>query len=117
MRQFGVGWDPITPIKPHLGTGYLRLAEQLQAAVVIRYALPPWTPESRVRHKAADRLAAASEAHHVAGWSLPAMQRHLRITLAPLAVDPLPTPPSMRPWQPWPPRLAQSRFLTKAATR
>ncbi len=109
------GWDPITPLKPHLGTGYLRLAEQLQAAVDIRYALPAWTPESRVRHKAADRLAAASEAHHVAGWSRPAMQLHLGITLEPLTVDPLATPSGMRPWQPWqpwPPRVAQSWFLT-----
>jgi len=107
------GWDPITPIKPHLGKGFVQLVEQIQAAVDMRYTLPAWTPESRARHKEADRLAAASEARHVAGWSRPAMQRHLRITLQPLTVDPLATPPGMRPWQPWPPRLAQSQFLTK----
>ena len=107
------GWDPITPLKPHLGKGYTQLAERIQAAIDIRYALPPWTPEILARHKAADRLAAASEAHHVAGWSLPAMQRDLRITLAPLAVDPLPMPQGMRSWEPWPPRVAQSRFLSK----
>ena len=34
-----------------------------------RYDVLPWDPESHAIHKQADRLAAASEAVHVAGWS------------------------------------------------
>jgi hypothetical protein len=63
------GWDPITPLKPHLGSGFDALVLRLQTAVDARYALPPWDPRSYARHKHADRLAAASEALHVAGWS------------------------------------------------
>ena len=62
------GWDPITPLKPHLGDGFARLVGRLQAAIDTRYALPSWTDESHARHKHADRLAAASEAYHVVGW-------------------------------------------------
>jgi len=110
------GWDPITPIKPHLGKGFAQLVDRIQAAIDLRYALPAWTPESHARHKAADRLAAASEAFHVAGWSAPAMRRHLGIALTPLTVDPLEAPHRMRPWEPWPPKVAQSRFLRKLET-
>ncbi len=107
------GWDPITPLKPHLGRVYKRLVARLQAAVDARYELPAWTAETHARHKAADRLAAASEAHHVAGWDRDAMREHLGITLDPLADDPLQTPTSLWPWEPWPPRLAASQFLSK----
>src|SRR6185437_2710188 len=109
-RPTGGGWDPITPLKPHLGDGFIRLVERLQEAVDTRYALPSWTDESQVRHKQADRLAAASEAHHVAGWSRTAMREHLGITLEPIAHDPLRR--ADRPdWEPWPPRIAEERFL------
>jgi len=104
------GWDPITPLKPHLGDGFTRLVERLQEAVDTRYALPSRTDESHVRHKQADGLAAASEAHHVAGWSRAAMREHLGITLEPVAHDPLRR--TGRPdWEPWPPRIAEERFL------
>jgi hypothetical protein len=106
------GWDPITPLKPHLGDGFARLVARLQDAVDRRYHLPAWTAEELARHKAADRLAAASEAFHVAGWDRDAMRDHLGITLAPVADDPLDPPPDgMRPWEPWPPNLAARRFL------
>ena len=91
------GWDPITPLKPHLGDGFARLVARLQAAIDARYALPPWTAESYARHKHADRLAAASEAHHVAGWSREALREHLGITLEPAAQDPLPLPDASAP--------------------
>ena len=107
------GWDPITPLKPYLGDGFAQLITRIQAAIDTRYALPAWTPESYARHKQADRLAAASEAFHVAGWGLDAMKEHLGITLAPEAVDPLPAPQGMRPWQPWPPKIAEQRFLVE----
>ena len=107
------GWDPITPLKPYLGDGFAQLITRIQAAIDTRYALPAWTPESYARHKQADRLAAANEAFHVAGWGLDAMKEHLGITLAPEAVDPLPAPEGMRPWQPWPPKIAEQRFLVE----
>src|SRR6202022_2047409 len=56
------GWDPITPLKPHLGPGFDALVRRLQAAIDERYQLPAWTPASYASHKHADRHAAASEA-------------------------------------------------------
>ena len=91
------GWDPITPLKPHLGEGFVRLVARIQAAIDQRYDLPPWDEVSHARHKQADRLAAASEAHHVAGWSREAMRQHLGITLEPAAQDPLLLPNGLRP--------------------
>jgi hypothetical protein len=107
------GWDPITPLKPHLGPGFDALVRRLQAAINERYQLPAWTPASYATHKHADRLAAASEAFHVAGWSRQAMRESLGITLEPLADDPLSVPEGMRPWEPWPPNLAAHLFLTR----
>ena len=107
------GWDPITPLKPHLGPGFDALVRRLQAAVAERYLLPAWTPASYAVHKHADRLAAASEAFHVAGWSREAMRESPGITLEPLAEDPLPAPEGTRPWEPWPPNLAAHLFLTR----
>jgi hypothetical protein len=89
------------------------LVRRLQAAVAERYRLPTWAPASYALHKHADRLAAASEAFHVAGWSREAMRESLGTTLEPLADDPLPAPAGMRPWEPWPPNLAADLFLTR----
>ena len=63
------GWDCIAPLKPHLGPEFEQLDRRLQAAVDQRYQLPAWTEDTYARHKHADRLAAASEAFHVVGWS------------------------------------------------
>jgi hypothetical protein len=49
------GWDPITPLKPHLGPGFSALVTRLQAAVNHRYDLPAWTPDDYAEHKRADR--------------------------------------------------------------
>ena len=87
-----MGRDPITPLKPHLGHAFARLMARLQFAVDARYALPAWTAESLARHKHAGRMAAASEAHHVAGWSRSALRTALGITQPPIATDPLPPP-------------------------
>ena len=54
------GFDPVTPLRPHLGPGFAALTARLTAAVACRYQLPAWTPEEHARHKHADRLAAAS---------------------------------------------------------
>ena len=50
-----LGWDPIGPLKPHLGEPFLRLEHRLQALVGERYALPSWDAAAHRRHKAADR--------------------------------------------------------------
>ena len=73
----------------------------------------PGRRQATLLHKHADRLAAASEAFHVAGWSRQAMRESLGITLEPLADDPLPVPRGMRPWELWPPNLAAHLFLTR----
>ena len=105
------GWDPITPLKPHLGPGFSALVARLQEAIDHRYELPAWTAADHALHKRADRLAAANEAYHVVGWSRAAMLDQLGIELAPLENDPLDLPSDQRAWEPWPPKLAQVRFL------
>ena len=107
-----LGWDPIGPLKPHLGEPFLRLEHRLQALVGERYALPSWDAAAHRRHKAADRLAAASEARHVVGWSRDDMRDALGIVCEPLDDDPLPML-GLEPWEPWPPRLAESIFLRR----
>jgi 5'-deoxynucleotidase YfbR-like HD superfamily hydrolase len=37
-----IGWDPIGPLKPHLGEPFRKLEQRLQALVGERYALPAW---------------------------------------------------------------------------
>lgn len=108
-----LGFDPISPLKPFLGTGYANLAERLWQAIARRYGLPPWTGEERGAHKRADRLAAASEAVHVVGWSREEVRATLGITLRPLGSDPTSRPPGMRPWEPWPPAVAAESFLAE----
>jgi hypothetical protein len=105
------GWDPITPLKPHLGPRFSALVARLQAAVDQRYDLPAWTATDHALHKQADRLAAANEAYHVVGWSRTAMREQLGIALAPLDDDPLDRPPDKRAWEPWSPKVAQVSFL------
>ena len=95
------------PSRPRL----LSPRRPLQAAVNDRYNLPAWTAADHAQHKRADRLAAANEAYHVVGWPLTAMREQLGIELAPLDDDPLDLPPDQRPWEPWPPKLAQVSFL------
>lgn len=107
------GWDCIGPLKPHLGPEFHRLDARLQAVVDQRYRLPPWPDESYTRHKHADRLAAANEAFHAVGWTRQEMRDSLGIALDPLDRDPLPVPPGMQPWEPWPPGLAAKLFLDR----
>jgi len=106
-----LGWDCILPLKPHLGEAFRALDARLQAAVDTRYELPAWTDDAYALHKHADTLAAANEARHVIGWSHEEIRSSLEITLDPLDSDPLPVPAGMRPWEPWPPRLAEQIFL------
>jgi uncharacterized protein len=106
-----LSFDCITPVKPHLGEGYARLVQRLQAAIGVRYQLPAWSTEDHARHKRADRLAAASEALHVVGWSLHDIRHTLEIEATPLVRDPLTRPIGIRAWQPWPPQLAAKLFF------
>ena len=64
-----IGCDPIGPLKDHVGEPFSKLEHHLQTLVGEPYDLPAWDAANYRRHKAADRLAAASEARHVVGWS------------------------------------------------
>jgi hypothetical protein len=109
--EFMLGWDCIAPLKAQLGAPFRQLEARLQAAVDARYRLPQWTAEDYAKHKRADRLAAASEAFHVVGWSRAEMVEALEIEIPPLLDDPL-SPNGFTPWEPWSPRTAQ-RFFAK----
>ena len=103
--EFMLGWDCIAPLKAQLGEPFRELEARLQAAVDARYRLPTWTAEDYAKHKRADRLAAASEAFHVVGWSRTDMVEALGIAIPPLLEDPLPAN-GFAPWEPWPPQAA-----------
>ena len=112
-----LGFDCSTPLKPYLGEGYARLTRNLQAAIAERYRLEPWSSEEYLLHKRADRLAAISEARHVAGWSLDEIREEFG-TAEVLEDDPLhqgglALPSGLEPWEPWPPKLAVQLFLTR----
>jgi len=107
------GFDPVAPLRPHLGAEFHALTARLKAAVAARYRLPEWEPDDHVLHKRADHLAAASEAVHVAGWHPGELSETLGIRLAPLQDDPLPLLDGLQPWEPWPPGRAASLFLAK----
>lgn len=110
-----IGFDPISPLKPILGDAFAALTERLTQAVFLRYGLPAWSDEEKRRHKEADRLAAASEAVHVAGWSAEEVRAVLGITSRPLATDPLLAEYGGTPWEPWPASVAAERFLAALA--
>jgi len=106
-----MGFDAISVIKPFLGEGFLELAKRLEAAIFLRYAIPAWTEKEHALHKRADRLAAASEAVHVAGWTHEEVRHTLKISATPLETDPLFAEYGGTAWEPWPPALAAERFL------
>jgi hypothetical protein len=108
-----LGFDPISLVKPHLGLSFRQLDVRLQAAVFSRYVLPDWSEVDYAAHKRADRLAAASEALLVAGWSREEIRHTLLIDEWPVTDDPVPVAEDLQPWQPWPPQLAASVFLAK----
>ena len=108
-----LGFDPISPLKPHLDGEFNALTQRLRSAISARYGLQEWHEDDYILHKRADRLAAASEALHVVGWSPEAIAEMLGIRLRPLDGDPLPLLDGLRPWEPWPPRRAASLFLAK----
>lgn len=108
-----LGFDAISVIKPFLGEGFHALTRRLEQMVFVRYGLPAWTEREHRLHKQADRLAAASEAVHVTGWTHDEVRRTLKIRAAVLEQDPLAARYGCTPWEPWPPGLAAERFLTE----
>jgi len=106
-------FDPIGPLKPHLGDEFHTLTGRLRAAISTRYALLDWRMDDYILHKRADHLAAASEAIEVAGWGYDELHETLNIHLAPLRRDPLPLLDGLQPWEPWPARRAAALFLHK----
>jgi len=106
-----LGFDAISVIKPFLGEAFRALTKRLEHMVFLRYGLPAWDVKSHAAHKRADRLAAASEAVHVAGWSREEVRRTLKIRAAVLGEDPLARHYGCTPWEPWPPGVACERFL------
>jgi hypothetical protein len=106
-----LGFDPISPLKPFLGPGYAALAARLQAAIAQRYALENWGVGDRRAHKQADRIAAASEAIHVVGWTRDEVRHVLRIAERPVETDPLASWFDAAAWVPWDAAQAADRFL------
>ena len=108
-----LGFDCISVLKPFLGEAYRDLTTRLANVIALRYNLPAWTLKEQRSHKKADRIAAASEAVHVVGWTEAEVRNVLRIPFKPLAKDPLVDVYGGVPWEPWPPQLAAERFLTE----
>ena len=108
-----LGFDCISVLKPFLGVGFRDLTTRLENAVFLRYGLPHWTTREHALHKRADRLAAASEALHVVGWSKEDVLRTLKITTTPLLDDPLVAVYGGTPWEPWSPAVACERFMAE----
>ncbi len=106
-------FDPIFPVKCHLGTEFHALTGRLRAAITARYGLPDWRTDDYILHKRADHLAASSEAVHLAGWRHDELRETLNIQLTPLRHDPLPLLDGLQPWEPWPARHAAALFLHK----
>jgi 5'-nucleotidase len=108
-----LGFDSISPLKPFLGEAYHNLVARLQNAIDVRYGLPSWTAKGKRIHKEADRIAAATEAVRVVGWTEDEVHRVLRIPYDPLAQDPLLPVYGGTAFAPWPPQLAAERFLAE----
>jgi len=109
-----LGFDCIAPLKPYLGKPFEDVCARLSAAVAVRYHLPELSAAESKLHKHADRLAAASEAFHVARWSHEQIRETLLITDVPLTRDPLRA--SLHgelpydEWEPWPARVAAAQM-------
>jgi uncharacterized protein len=108
-----LGFDCISVVKPFLGEAFRALTAELERAVAIRYGLKPFEESEQRAHKKADRVAAASEAVHVVGWTREEVRKTLRIPFEPLIDDPLLPIYGGSAWEPWPPTLAADRFLAE----
>ncbi|MEM7446153.1 MAG: hypothetical protein AAF414_22730 [Pseudomonadota bacterium] len=80
-----VSFDPISPLKPHLGPAYHEIAGRTRRAVNLRVGLPAELPDRWKRLiKRADRIAAATEAVCVAGYDKREVRPVLKIRAEPL---------------------------------
>lgn len=105
-----VGFDPISPLKPVLGSEFKQLLEHMQKVLFAKYGVSWWSTAGKAQHKQADILAAASEAIHVAGWSAAEVRDILDIQMPTLADDPLQAVYGGIAWEPWPMDLAAQRY-------
>ncbi len=106
-----LGFDCISVVKPFLGDAFRALTADLQRVVALRYRVKPFEPAALKAHKRLDRIAAASEAVHVVGWTREEVRSTLRIPFEPRDADPLAPVYGGTPWEPWPPTVAAARFL------
>lgn len=106
-----LGFDCISVLKPFLGDRFRELTMRLEAMVFLRYGLRAWSQEEKTLHKRADRVAAATEALHVVGWSKAEVSQTLKIRFKPLESDILTETYGGTAWEPWPPQLAAQRFF------
>ncbi|MBC7496790.1 MAG: phosphohydrolase [Sphingomonadaceae bacterium] len=114
-----LGFDCIAPMKAFLGAPFAALASQLTNAVARRYDLPTLDAEDYRRHKRADRIAAASEAHHVTAWTPSQIAATLQLTKQPLTHDPLfaaDATSGFAEWEPWPADVAAAAWLDALRT-
>jgi hypothetical protein len=52
-----IGFDPISPLKPHLGTAFKSVTDRLRTAIDERYRVPAWdTPDYMLEHHRIRRL-------------------------------------------------------------
>ena len=107
-----MGFDPISPLKPVLGEAFRSLTEKLTLVVFEKYGVPAWTPETKLTHKRADLVCAATEAVYIAGWSPSDVMTVIGPDILPLEKDPLVEIYEETPWEPWAPRVAAKRFLS-----
>jgi uncharacterized protein len=96
--------DMISPFKAALGLDYKVFEETLEAAIHIRFGLPAKTPEAiKALIKKADRASAFFEAIQLAGF---AHDESLALFGAPPAGYQLQI-------EPWPPSVAQARYVER----
>lgn len=98
--------DMISPFKAVVGGGYKTVEKRLEAAIHLRFALPPHPrPGLKAKIKAADRIAAYFESVSLAGFSITEAKRFFGepngISIDMLTIEPMPT------------ALAQQRFLDR----
>ncbi|WP_370647565.1 phosphohydrolase [Polymorphobacter sp. PAMC 29334] len=111
-----IAFDCIAPLKAFLGEPFRELCRRLARAVADRYKLPTLSPQEWQQHKAADRIAAASEALHVVRWSAEQIRDTLAIEDTPLMRDPLmygADRDDYVAWEPWTSEYAAEAWLAR----
>lgn len=98
--------DMISPFKAVVGGGYKVVERRLEAAIHIRFSLPPHPERSlKARIKKADTISAYFEATELAGFKPEEARRFFGVPRG-FSRETLPV-------EPWPARIAQERFLER----